>query len=72
VIVFPPEIMGETAIVEGVFEGIPLTYEQSCAFLEQEASCQGETFDKSTVPADGVTFYRIKGTGAVVIPSAES
>ena len=71
-IVFPPEIVGETVIVEGVLEGIPLTHEQACAFLEQEASCQGEKFDKSTVPADGITFYRIKGTGAVVIPSAKS
>lgn len=71
-IVFPPEVMGENAIVEGVFEGIPLTYEQSCAFLEQEATCQGETFDKSTVPAEGVTFYRIKGTGAVVLAQAGS
>ena len=71
-IVFPPEIMGETAIVEGTLEGIPLTYEQACAYLEQEASCQGEKFDKSAVPADGITFYRIKGTGAVVIPATES
>ena len=71
-IVFPPEIMGETAIVEGVFEGIPMTYEQSCAYLEQEASCTGEKFDKDSVPTDGITFYRIKGTGAVVIPGTES
>jgi hypothetical protein len=70
-IVFPPEIIGETAIVEGVLEGIPLTHEQACAYLEQEASCQGESFDQSTVPAEGITFYRIKGTGAVVLASAE-
>ena len=72
VIVFPPEIMGETAIVEGTLEGIPLTYEQACAYLEQEASCQGEKFDKSAVPEGGITFYRIKGTGAVIVPTAES
>ncbi|HOX25011.1 MAG TPA: DUF4920 domain-containing protein [Candidatus Krumholzibacteria bacterium] len=69
-IVFPPEILGETAIVEGVLEGIPLTYEEACAYLEQEATCQGETFDKTKVPAEGITFYRIKGTGAVVLASA--
>jgi len=69
-IVFPPEILGETAVVEGVFEGIPLTYEEACAYLEQEATCQGETFDKTKVPAEGLTFYRIKGTGAVVLASA--
>ncbi|MBD3222931.1 DUF4920 domain-containing protein [bacterium] len=71
-IVFPPEIMGQTAIVEGVLEGIPMTHEQACAFLEHEAECQGESFDRSTVPAEGITMYRIKGTGAVVLASAES
>jgi len=70
VIVFPPEIIGQQAMVEGVLEGIPLTHEQACAYLEQEATCQGETFDESTVPAEGITFYRIKGTGAVVVASA--
>jgi len=65
-IVFPPEVMGETAIVEGVLEGIPMTYEQACSYMESEAQCQGEKFDKAEVPAEGITFYRIKGTGAVV------
>jgi len=68
-IVFPPEIMGETAIVEGVLEGIPLDHDQACAHLEHEASCQNKTFDKSTVPAEGITIYRIKGTGAVILAS---
>jgi hypothetical protein len=72
VIVFPPEIMGETAIVEGVVEGIPMTHEQACAYLEQEANCNGDQFDASEVPAEGITFYRIKGTGAVVLAAAES
>lgn len=72
VIVFPPDVLGETAVVEGVLEGIPLTYEQACAHLEHEASCQGETFDENTVPREGITFYRIKGTGAVVLAHAES
>ncbi len=71
-IVFPPEIMGQNAVVEGVLEGIPLTHEQACSFLEHEAECQGETFDASTVPAEGITMYRIKGTGAVVLASAGS
>ena len=70
VIVFPPEIIGETAVVEGVLEGVPMTHEEACAFLEHEASCQGETFDAATVPAEGITFYRIKGSGAVVLASA--
>jgi len=70
-IVFPPEIMGEETIVEGVLEGIPLTHDQAVAYLEHEANCQKEKFDPATVPADGITFYRIKGTGAVVMASAD-
>ncbi len=71
VIVFPPEIIGETAIVEGVLEGVPLTHEEACAYLEQEANCQGESFDKTSVPAEGIMFYRINGTGAVVLASTD-
>ncbi len=70
VIVFEPELLGQTAIVEGVLEGIPLTYEQACAYLESEAKCQGESFDPATVPAEGITFYRIQGTGAVILAAA--
>jgi hypothetical protein len=69
-IVFPVEIVGETAVVEGVLEGVPMSYEQACAYLEHEAQCQGQEFDKTSVPAEGITFYRIKGTGAVVRPAA--
>jgi len=69
-IVFPMEIIGETALVEGVVEGIPMDYERACAYLEHEAECQGEKFDKAQVPDEGITFYRIKGTGAVVRASA--
>jgi len=66
-IVFPMEVIGETAIVEGVFEGVPMGYDQACAYLEHEAECQGKKFDKKEVPTEGITFYRIKGTGAVVL-----
>ncbi len=66
VIVFPPEIIGEHVIVEGTLTGTPMSYEQSCAYLEGEAKCQNETFDKAAVPPEGVTFYQIAGTGAVV------
>jgi hypothetical protein len=65
-IVFPMALIGETVRVEGTFEGVPMDYEHACAYMENEASCQGQTFDKSQVPAEGITFYRIKGTGAVV------
>jgi hypothetical protein len=69
-IVFPPELMGEKVIVEGTLEGLPMTYDEACSYLEGEAKCQGETFDRSTVPAEGIVFYRIQGTGAVQRPKA--
>jgi hypothetical protein len=66
VIVFPPELMGDTLRAEGLLEAVPLSYEHACAYLESEASCQGEAFDKNSVPKEGITLYRIQGTGAVV------
>jgi hypothetical protein len=69
-IVFPPEIMGEKVIVEGTLKGLPMTYDEACSFLEGEAKCQGETFDKTSVPAEGIVLYTIQGTGAVQRPKA--
>lgn len=69
-IVFGPELIGETAVVEGELEGIPLTNEQAVAYFASEAQCQGEEFDPSTVPAEGIILYRIKGTGAVIVTLA--
>jgi hypothetical protein len=65
------ELMGETVIAEGKFEGVPMTYDQACAYLEHEATCQGKKFSKDEVPEEGITFYRIHGTGAVVVASDE-
>jgi hypothetical protein len=69
-IVFPPEIMGEKVIVEGTLQGLPMNYEEACSYLESEAKCQGETFDRASVPAEGITYYRLQGTGAVQRPKA--
>jgi hypothetical protein len=69
-IVFPMEIMGETAVAEGVFTGVPMTIEQTCAYLEQEASCQGKQFDRDAI-TEGMTFYRIDGVGALVTPAMD-
>jgi len=69
-IVFPPEILGEKVIVEGTLKGLPLSHEDACNYLESEAKCQGEKFDKASVPAEGITYYRIQGTGAVQRPKA--
>jgi hypothetical protein len=72
VIVFPPELMGQTLRAEGLLEAVPLSYENACAYLESEASCQGETFDKKSVPEEGITIYRIQGTGAVVTAAGKT
>lgn len=69
-IVFPPEILGEKVIVEGTFTGLPLSHKDACAYLESEAKCQGEKFDPKSVPAEGITYYRIQGTGAVQLAKA--
>jgi hypothetical protein len=69
-IVFGPELIGQTALVEGELEGIPLTHEQAVSYLASEAECQGDDFDPASVPEDGITFYRIKGTGAVIVSLA--
>ncbi len=70
-IVFPMEIMGETAVAEGVFTGIPMTMEQTCNYLEHEAKCQGKEFDRESVEGP-TTFYRLTGLGAVVTPAEPS
>ena len=67
-IIFPMEMMGETAVAEGVFVGIPLTMEQTCNYMEHEAQCQGEKFDKASIKGP-MTLYRIAGTGAIMVPS---
>ena len=67
-IVFPMDLMGETAVAEGVFTGIPMTLEQTCSYLESEAKCQGKEFDRASVKGP-TTFYRLNGLGAVVTPT---
>jgi hypothetical protein len=71
VIVFPPEIVGQTLVAEGRFVGVPLDHDSAVAYLQQEASCQAEGFDMATVPAEGITIYRLDGTGAVVRSAEE-
>lgn len=65
-IVFPPEIIGETVIAEGVWTANKLTLEQTKAMCAAEARKEGKEYD----PADVVTCktaYQISGTGAVVV-----
>jgi hypothetical protein len=64
-IVFPMDLLGSTAIAEGVFTALPLTLEQTRAYLKHETECQGGKFDVESV-TEAMTLYRIQGTGAIV------
>ncbi len=66
VIVFPPEIMGETIIAEGVWTANKLDLETTKKLCANEAKKSGEEFDASKV-TDCRTLYQISGTGAVVV-----
>ncbi len=73
VIVFPPEIVGEHVLAEGVFTANKLDLETSrkvCAYQAQE---EGKEFDPEKM-TECMTLYQITGTGAVVkeMPSQES
>jgi len=70
-IVFPMDIMGQTAVAEGVFSALPLTLEQTRVYLKKETECQGGEFDVDSI-TEPMTLYRIQGTGAVVHPAAEA
>ena len=70
VIVFPPEIVGETVIAEGVWTANELTLEQTKKVCEANAKEAGETFDPEKVTTC-MTTYQLSGTGAVVVAKAE-
>lgn len=70
VIVFPPEIVGETVIAEGVWTANELTLEQTKKVCAAEARKEGEEFDESKVTTC-MTQYQLSGTGAVVVAKAE-
>ena len=66
VIVFPPEIVGETVIAEGVWTANELTMEQTKKVCAAEARKEGKEFDEGEVTTC-MTLYQISGTGAVVV-----
>ena len=70
VIVFPPEIVGETVIAEGVWTANELTLEQTKKVCAAEARKEGEEFDEAKV-TNCMTLYQLSGTGAVVLAKAE-
>jgi len=65
--VFPMSMKGKYAVAEGVVQKLPLSLEQTRAFLQHKAEEAGETFDPATV-SEPMTIVRLKGTGAVVRP----
>lgn len=65
-IVFPPEIIGETVIAEGVWTANQLTLEQTKAMCAAEARKEGKDYDPENVTTCK-TAYQISGTGAVVV-----
>lgn len=64
-LVFPPEIKGRRAVVEGVFLKIRLTEQEAIARARERARKGGEQFDPSTAVAPRTVFL-LEGTGAVV------
>ena len=70
VIVFPPEIVGETVIAEGVWTANELTMEQTKQVCEAQAKEEGKEFNADEVTSC-MTLYQISGTGAVVVAKAE-
>jgi len=65
-IVFPPEIIGETVIAEGVWTANELTLEQTKAVCAAEARKEGKEYNPDEV-VTCKTAYQISGTGAVVV-----
>ena len=65
-IVFPPEIIGETVIAEGVWTANKLTLAQTKAVCAAEARKVGKEYDPDEVVTCR-TAYQISGTGAVVV-----
>jgi len=64
-IVFPVEAKGKDALVEGTVYKIDLTKEEAIEYYVHVAAEQGTEFEASTVTGP-VTFYQIKGIGAVI------
>jgi hypothetical protein len=65
VIIFPPEIVGDMVVAEGVWTANELTMEQTKKVCAAQAKEEGKEFDEEEV-STCMTLYQISGTGAVV------
>lgn len=63
-IVFPPEILGDMVVAEGVWTANQLDMETTKKVCEAEAKKKGEKFDANSVTSC-MTLYQLSGTGAV-------
>ena len=63
-IVFPPEIVGDVVMAEGVWTANKLDMEATKKVCAAKAKDAGEEFDPNDVTAC-VTLYQLSGTGAV-------
>lgn len=64
-IVFPMEAKGRIARVEGVVDEVKLSQDQAIRMGKHRAEEQGTTFDPASITGP-VSFYRVKGLGAVI------
>lgn len=64
-IVFPMEAKGRIARVEGIVNEMRLSQDQAIRMGKHRAEEQGTTFDPASITGP-VTFYRVKGLGAVI------
>jgi len=64
VIVFPPELVGDTVTAEGVWSANTLDLETTKKVCAHNAEEAGESFDPESV-TECMTLYQLSGTGAV-------
>jgi hypothetical protein len=65
-ITFPPEILGDTVIAEGVWTANKLDLETTKKMCEAQAKEDGKKFDANAVTSC-MTLYQLTGTGAVAV-----
>jgi hypothetical protein len=70
-IVFPPEIVGEQVIAEGVWTSNKLDLDTTKRVCKNRATKAGEEFDPESV-TECMTVYQITGTGAEVRASKDA
>ncbi len=64
-IVFPLEAKGRMARVEGIVQKLSLTQKKALKMAKHRAEEQGTDFDPTSITGP-VTFYRVRGLGAVI------